>query len=201
MATLFQKTDRKVYFILFDAAGGEITGIIPAGVKLELVKQDEVTLTEKALTTSNFTEIGLGLYAVDLTEADTDILGTLFAIFTPRAASPIFDQRNLEFEVAVKPLTVTASPSTCLVFGNVKDLSGLPSEDVKEVVAQIVALPNITDGTHLTVDPIKVFTDVDGFFKMNLVRGALVRIEIADAGVRRQFTVPDQDTVDLADLP
>ena len=69
------------------------------------------------------------------------------------------------------------------------------------VHAQVLRLPTVVGDNFISSKVEDAYTDVEGVFKFNLAVGAVVRVEIPDAGVRRQFEVPNQATADLKNLP
>lgn len=49
-------------------------------------------------------------------------------------------------------------------------------------------------------DPIEAFTDEDGYFEVDLVRGAIVLLEIPTINLRKEVTIPDEVEVDFVSL-
>ena len=94
--------------------------------------------------------------------------------------------------------------SLCRVFGTITNLDGTPNTDV-EVKAEIEPTDDdfggqLLAGVGVTGKFIEVFTDDDGKFEMNLLRGARVRLHIPEIRLRKIINVPELDAADFATL-
>lgn len=197
---LIEKTTQRIFYVLYDTSGNPKTGLNYSDITFRLVKANQSSFTIKTLSEGslgNFSEVGFGFYWTDLVPADVDILGELAIAITGAE----IDTKHLVYQIVSQSIVASGNVPLCTIFGNIRDLGGEPTGNRLKVISQILKLPQIVGGNFITTGPKIVFTDEDGMFKMKLVIGAVVRVEIEDAGLRRQFMVPDQTTADLKDLP
>lgn len=209
---LYEKKLQRIFYVLYDTNGDPRTGLGSADLIFRYAKATDTDYTVKTLIEgeeANFGELGYGFYWTDLTETETNIIGSLAITITtigpgPSSPSPLpeeIDSKHITAHVEPYPIVPGASISLCTINGSVKDLGGEPTSKPLRVTTQIIKLPAIIDGNFISTRVKDVYTDEDGVFKMKLAVGATVRVEIKDAGVRRQFIVPDQETANLKDLP
>lgn len=90
-------------------------------------------------------------------------------------------------------------PTVCAVYGDFVSLDGTP---LVGLVVRVTNLfdPNASNGLAVMQKQQDYVTDADGRVSMNLVRGIRVAVAFAAASLRREFTVPDADTANLATL-
>jgi len=107
----------------------------------------------------------------------------------------------VERECLPQPLSSIPAPATCVVTGNVRNITGA-AESYKnvQVIAYPLKLPQVAGNNVLTGGRVTTHTDWDGFFSMPLVIGQTVIIEIIAAAVRFQAEIPDQPTVRIEDI-
>jgi hypothetical protein len=104
-------------------------------------------------------------------------------------------------ECLPKPYSSSPPADTCIVTGNIRDISGRAQvyENV-DVTVYPVKLP-LTISSNLTLGQrVIARTDFDGYFSIPVIRGAEVRFEIKKAGVRFQAIIPDEDTIEITEL-
>lgn len=106
-----------------------------------------------------------------------------------------------ERECLPKPYSSSPPAEVCIVTGNIRDISGRARvfENVLVTVYPTKLPLNICNNLTLG-QKVSTRTDFDGFFSLPVVRGAEVRFEIKDAGVRFQAIIPDEDTIRIEDL-
>ena len=199
---LYEKKDQRIFFALYDVVGTPKTDLLPADIILRLVKANEDAFLIKTLTTGNFGELGFGAYWIDLLATDVDVMGNLYITIQPSSEpTPAIEPLFLNYRVVPQPIVPGGDVPLCTIFGNVRDLGGVPSKTPMRVMASVLKLPAEISGNFISSLPTTAFTNEDGLFQIKLAIGATVRVEIADAGVRRQFVVPDFTSADLKDLP
>jgi len=89
-----------------------------------------------------------------------------------------------------------SDPSLCAIFGTIRNAAGKPVANAR-VVAYAVT-PQVIQGTQKHLEVACVVTDGNGFFRMELERGAQITFQIEDTGLDVFRTVPDYPTQDLA---
>lgn len=201
----FQEKQAKDIFVdLYDSTTGlPYPGVPASGLVLKYAKAGESTYTTKVLTEGvdgNFAEIGDGVYKISFLADELDTLGQFVFVIAGTGIYTILEQRVIIAEVEPAQYIAAVIPPTCLVFGNVKELTGIPSDTPVVVKAQVVELPAQQQGNYISTHPVTAYTDADGLFKLRLAIGTLVVLEIADVGFRRQFTVPELTSVDIKDI-
>jgi hypothetical protein len=207
---LYEKKLQRIFYVLYDTSGNPKTGLIDTDLIFKYAKADDSAFTIKTLniaTGGNFGELGNGMYWTDLLDTEMDTLGE-FAIvitdhsgITPSPGPALIDTKHLLYQIVPQPIVSSGGIPTCMVFGNIKDLGGEPMDVKMVVTAQVLKLPNIVNSNYISSRVRSVFTDEDGLFKIKLVVGSIVRLEVRDAGIRRQFQVPDLSSINIVDLP
>lgn len=104
---------------------------------------------------------------------------------------------------AVGTLTTSSDSSldTCEITGYIKDLTGTVVKGYSFYIRHIYS--PLLDGTTLIFqERIKATTDINGRVRFNLIKGSQFKIEFPDnlSYLSRICTVPDQASVDLADV-
>ena len=212
---LYEKKSQRIFYVLYDIDGDPKTGLLSSDITLRYIKSDETEFSIKTLMSGedgNFGEVGYGLYYTDFTEDETDTLGQ-FAITinslsedpgpsppSPLPSGPVIESKHLIYEIVPEPIVPGGEVKTCRVFGNVRELGGIPGEPTR-VIGQLLELPHVVDGKFIKSKIEDAYSNIDGTFVLKLIVGATVRVEIPDTGTRRQFVVPDQTTANLKDLP
>jgi hypothetical protein len=170
-----------------------VTGLTSSDVTCQFRKEGG-TFSVKALSGSNFHEIGLGVYTVDFTAGELNTLGALVVVIQ----GVTIDQSTTVDQVVPPETTTTAvSLQTCVLTGHVNNLLGRPQQNIT-ISAQVLGMPSIEQfAAALTDDMITAITDVNGEFILELVRLADVEITIPAANYRRRITVPNQASADL----
>jgi hypothetical protein len=84
----------------------------------------------------------------------------------------------------------------CVVFGTLVDAGGDPLTGA--VIEARVAVPDAVGGYRLVNPKETATTDADGYFELELVRGAHVNLICTPAGIRGTFLVPASASQDFA---
>ena len=216
-ASLEQGLAKNIYIQLIDFFSGlPILGAVSFDVTISLLKSDgtsfiDIILIDPPYDDYNFIEISDGFYKVTLSASDLNILGAYVIHVKPKDPNPSSPDPTPQFpnmleqylmsDVVHQQLVTVAGPPTCVVFGNVKDLTGVPAEHPYSVKAQVIKFPALFNDNYITAEPITVYTDINGFFQIRLTQGALIILEIVSAGYRRQLTVPAFASCDISALP
>lgn len=94
--------------------------------------------------------------------------------------------------------------ATCEVFGSVLTVDGQPLVNQKVRFSPQPTPQKTVSGDAEAVivntDTIEVLTDAQGVFRLKLLRGATLRVNIPAANVNCPITIPDQAGVNLASL-
>lgn len=186
-----QTSERVVYLV---NAGVPVTGLVDTDVVLRARKKGGA-FQNKTLTSDNFKELEVGLYSVEFEGTEVDTLGP----FTFRINGAGIDQYVETFDVDPIYLGALTPPGVCDVYGNLIDLGATPVWN-SAVSFRIVDLPSVVNTSMVVGTIIRTITDAQGNFHASLIRGATVLVEIESAALKFQFVVPDQETVNLADL-
>lgn len=197
---------RTAYLTLADVPA---TGVAYTDVVVKIKKQGHTSFTTKVLSSSDWVNLGGGLYSLSFSVGDMDTPGD----FTYTLTSSEFD--NFVYDEFTIPAVSSSGggggsggggdslslPEQCIVTGNIATLSSLPpfAEPLK-IVAYPSRFPAKYSKTILTSDAVWTFADSLGNFSLGLVRKSVVIIEIKRTGIRAQITIPDNATANLMDL-
>jgi hypothetical protein len=103
--------------------------------------------------------------------------------------------------IAFGQLRTATAPELCALYGSVLDINGQP--DINKNV-RVSILPNtiLTTGSKpgVSVDRIEMFTDSNGGFSIDLIRGLTIRLQIPSIGYDKKIAIPDASSVNFADL-
>lgn len=139
-----------------------------------------------------------GLYRYSFSHSEDDTSSELFFIRYINAGVNALVQDET---IAFGPLHTAADLGLCNLYGRVVDVDGNP--DFNKPV-RVSILPNtiLTIGVKpgVSVDKLDTFTDVNGDFSIDLIRGLVVRLQIPSMGYDRKITIPDQSSANFADL-
>lgn len=103
--------------------------------------------------------------------------------------------------------------SVCAISGTIMTLDGQPAsgqqvlfsvrstlDDQGGQLASYTAPDTSVLSVGITSDSVTVFTDTNGGFEVDLLRGARVLMEIPGINLRKEIQVPDASEADFADL-
>ena len=97
-------------------------------------------------------------------------------------------------------LPVSANPAMCRCSGFVLDGSAVPVRGVSFTL-QLVEGPTVLGDATLALVPTRAITDARGYLQVDLIRGALYRVEYgADTAFTGLFKVPDLSAAQFADV-
>jgi len=175
-----------------------VTGLADTDVTAQMRKAGAGSFSAKALTVSNFSEIGLGVYEITFDAADLDTLGT----FTVVVDGAGIDQSTTIVEVlAATQATTAVSLQTCVITGHVFDLAGKPISGAS-VSARVVGLPSLEqDVAAVSSGLVASKTDSGGQYFLELIRLADVEVHIPLVNLRKRFVVPNSATANLLEIP
>lgn len=176
-------------------SGVPVTGVVFGDVTVSYRRVGDLVLQTKLLTADDWLEVGNGLYALKWSTSDMASVGPFYYQVT----GGTFDPVTAEFDVVPAPIEALASPETCLITGNIVDLTGLAGFQ-DEVVFRLAKRPSAVGGVFLLSDAIRTTPNVYGAFTVALTRGVQVIVSIERAGIRHQITVPDAAQAQLIDI-
>lgn len=180
---------------LVDTAGSPLTGLTFVDVTADLRKAGGA-FASLTLTVSNFVEIGLGTYQVNLAAGDTDTLGNLDLRLSGPTIQTYLITAYVAESVVTAPTTTPDLPTTSL-FGFVRGPDNDPVVGAS-VSYRILSLPSIVnpngDAVLLSSELVTTTTDSEGFFTLPIIAGAVVDVFIPVSSYRRTLTVPAAST-------
>jgi len=193
--TLLQSTEATIQVYIELAAGGPALLLADTDVTVDLDKDDVPGYSSMvpAIAAGTWTEIGAGVYTIDLSAADTDTLGNMYV----RVSGGTIKTTLLAAYISVAAPSPSPSPTltvaNTLLFGYVLDAQGLPLQGAS-VSAKVLATPSVgysaTEGYVQGESLVTSTTDASGFFQISLVTGSQVDFFIPSANYRRTLEVP-----------
>ena len=172
--------------------GVPVTGLLSSNFTLKYWKNGASSFT---VFTTTITEIGYGNYKILIPSTLVDTLGDWLL----RVEGSLFDTFELKYSVESAPTSILASPSLCIVSGNIIDIGGEASLN-KAITCRIVNVPKKSGTSLVSVDRLSTVPDALGNFSFALIRGITVVIEIPSTGIRQQILVPNASSAQLIDL-
>jgi len=139
-----------------------------------------------------------GLYGYDFDHSEDTTCSEMFDVkMTNPGATP-----RLEYlQIAFGRMMTASSPDKCLLHGVVIKPNGKPA--VNDTV-RLSIVPNTILPTGVkpavTVDRVDTFTDKNGEFSMDIIRGLIVRLQIPSVGYDKKIVIPDSTSANFADL-
>lgn len=195
--------------LTIETAGAGITGETPVAVidRLSdgffydgaLVGGSRFTATYATNAMTEVDSVNLpGLYRYQFDhEEDLTASEYFFVRLLNTGANARIDDQTIAFG----PLRTAISPDLCALYGSVLDINGQP--DINKNV-RVSILPNtvLTTGSKpgVSVDRIEMFTDSNGGFSIDLIRGLTIRLQIPSIGYDKKIAIPDASSVNFADL-
>jgi hypothetical protein len=144
----------------------------------------------------NFTHLGDGFYEIDLTAADTLVLGNLHIRIT---GGGLKTSLLVAYVAASNPDVPPTSPSiaTSILFGFLKKADGSALVGAS-VYARPLSSPTVlhsgTEGMGVGTDAVTTRSDASGYFTLSLAAGMAVDFSIPSINFRRTLTVPGSTT-------
>ena len=195
--------------LTIESAGVGATGETPSAVIQRV--SDGYYYDDSQPTGSRFA----AAYAANLmTEIDSVNLPGLYRYQFPHnedaTASEFFFVRLLntggnariqDSTIAFGPLRTATALDLCSLYGTVLDINSQPDLN-KQVRVSIVPNTILTTGAKpgISVDRVDMYTDENGEFAINLIRGLTVRLQIPSMGYDRKIEIPDASSANFADL-
>jgi hypothetical protein len=143
--------------------------------------------------------VGLGQYTnYTLVMPNTKFVTVQYIIYDDSLFTVISASERAQSALFLKEASLVP-PNLCTISGNVVDLGGVPAAGTR-IVFRIAGVPKRTGDSLVVSDRITTYPGAEGSFSVNMVRGAVVLVEIDPAGIKNQFTVPDLPTASLLDL-
>jgi hypothetical protein len=152
----------------------------------------------------------------------TLILGQNSSVFFRWVLSTDVANKTPELQEAVISYDfggIETLPTTCLVWGYVRDISGAPisGAEVKFQLKRTLTTEYSEAASSIIGKPVTVLTDVNGYFEKNLIRSSefspeavytisvtkkvdKLRLSTLSSGSLLEFSVPDADNKDMTDL-
>lgn len=148
------------------------------------------------------------------------VLGGNASIYPRWVLSTDVDDETPEIETATLEYDfggVEIVPSTCLVYGYLKDVANQPVAGAKIKIGLDKSASNYAEAGNTVVSPVdaQIITDDAGYFEADLIRSSELETEVSykieikvgskkvtktAAGEKINFTVPDAETKDITDL-
>jgi hypothetical protein len=172
-----------------------VTGVLFGSVIVKKRKTGAITFSTKVLVTADWVELGGGFYVLKWSTADMDTLGE----FRYWISGGTFDDVTGAFDVIPAPIAIDVAAPKCIVTGNVVDIGGNPMS-LEKIVCRPRNVPGVTGTSLIAAGIINTVADAFGNFAVELIRGAIVLVEIERAGIRHLITVPNQPTALILDL-
>lgn len=181
-------------------AGAKNTLVVKVEDTLEFIvsykKPSSTTFEELSLSSEDIVACERGYFNILLKPEWLLEIGTYIFLIEGYEYS-----QEISKEVMPLPLSSLPAPGTCIVTGNVRNLTGEYQSYQNTIIsATPLKLPSSVAGTLIIGGKVSTYSNHDGFFSMPLIVGMQVILEIPDAGVRFKAVIPDLPTVRLEDL-
>lgn len=139
-----------------------------------------------------------GLYRFSFVHAEDSTASELFFVRFVNLGGNALTQDST---VAFGPLRTATALSLCNLYGSIVDINGDP-DGQKPVRLSILPNTILTTGAKsgISVDRVDTFTDENGDFSVDLIRGLTVRLQMPSIGYDRKIVIPDASSVNFADL-
>lgn len=197
MTAFYGKPRWETLYIETDTGYGmqSALGVIYSDMAISLCK-DGGDFESKSLLESEWRDHGDGVYSFLWNESDLNTLGEIYYTFSvPSLDYTLYGK----FDVDPMPFYLDATAPTCAVSGNIVDIGGSPINR-NEVFFRPRSVPGVAGQSIMASGHISTVTDVFGNFSVVLLRGAIVLVEISNAGIRHQIVVPDLPSASILDL-
>lgn len=196
----------------------DVTAGVPGNIQVTLTIEDGVS--------TPFPEVQVDIWndaqTLLLWSSVTDINGQVVTALNPGTYKVLLRRNRTVFTIpetlivtGPSPETQTytgseltlvspTSPDTCIIYGDIYDINGVPDDQMSPESIIITATrsrtPVFTGSRLLTVDPIDVRADQSGHFEITLIRGIQVSVDIPRVQFKKQFTVPDQASENIVNI-
>jgi hypothetical protein len=180
-----------------------VTGLVFGNIVMNYLRPDDTSFQPYTLDAEHWLEVGGGWYHLVLDgQAVLNEIGPV-VVQISSFAGPVPAQipfTSLQFQEDVIPKTIEefVPPGACMLFGNLIGANTLPSGG-HDINVRIVNQPFVSGSSVGVNTRVSTRSDAQGNFSLELPRLAVVLVDVETAGIRKQFTVPDQDSISLVD--
>ena len=183
-------------YVLVVNIGADVGTNFQVGVK----KPSNTSYTILDETTTSPTYAVDGYYNFNIPGQYLDEEGTYVFKITDLSQNPNVDYMVTK-EATLAPFNANVPPEICVVTGTLRDITG-GLDNYKNVIitARPLHLPLNSNGILVLGQSVFTYADFQGNFSLPLIKNMTALLEIKDAGVRFQATIPDLPTVDFASL-
>jgi hypothetical protein len=188
-------TERNIYLTAADVPA---LGVLPADVVCKYRKAGQTALTTKALSVSNWIEVGSGFYILKFTEAEMNTLGYFFYTLEGTDFDNfLYDEFTIEPAVAAGGEVI--EPDSCVVSGSFRTAGNKVPANAR-VTFRPVAFPTSAGTSIVSGDTVVTYLDAYGNFSVSLLQGVTVILEVESTGLRHQITIPYTSEATLLSL-
>lgn len=190
---LEQSTAGTVYVFLENLDGTPALNLTSGALTFFIKKANDSVFSSLVFTT--FAEVGEGVYAVGLSAAHTDTLGSLLVLIKGVTIHTALVSATVTDEPVVPPEDVVLPANKVSVFGYVYDVSGNPVANTS-VVARLLKSPASLSPfvDFISASSITTKTNDVGLFSLILVEGLEIDVSIPVCNFRRTIIVPAVNT-------
>jgi hypothetical protein len=207
--SVLQNTPTWLLFVALDGTTElPITGITFNEISVSYKKAGAVSFSVKTVLTTDFREIGLGVYEILFSSAELNTLGSFIYVVNSNAGLlPVVTKQYIgqaDVQSASVYTSGTITVSTNILTGNLIYLAGNPLINAS-VTARLTSAPSIS-GTSpniggVDVTMVSASTDNAGFFALEVLQGAEIDVIIPAINYRRTLVVPSNSTDILFTIP
>ena len=177
-------------------------GMLPVD---DLLYTDFALITKKtgqpfvapALTQDSVTDFGYGWYEFHWSVSDMDTIGEFYYKIIPGIVGGVYVEGK--FDVMPPPMYANNVHPTCIITGNIVDLSG-HAQLGTPVVFRPKNVPIVVGVSLIGASRILTYPDAYGNFSVELIRNVQAIVEIESSGIRHLITVPDLPTANILSL-
>ena len=190
--------------VLVTLSGAPVVGLTYQNVVVNYLRPSDTTFIAFVPTALQWLEIGNGYYHLILDPGSVLLyVGPVVVQLSAQAPASIhyvnFDSQTINLDVIPQTIDDQIPPASCQLYGNLIGADTLP-QGQQDIYLRIAEQPFVSGSSVGVNSRVATRTDAQGNFSVLLPRLAIVVIDIPDAGIRRQFTVPDQVSISLTQV-
>jgi len=168
------------------------TGATPIqGAQVDVYDGGNTTFLSRSHTDIN----GETAFALDDGTYNLRLWATGYSFTTPVFITITTDMSVTYNGISGIVINPPSTPDLCVIYGYINDAAGQPIGGA--CVTATPTTPQSVDGAQTADNVIHILTREDGYFEMELVRGAEVRFEVEHTGYSEIKVVPDSPSQDL----
>jgi hypothetical protein len=133
--------------------------------------------------------------ALDAGNYNARLFASGYSFTVPEPFTVTADGSELFSGVALTSLIVPSAPNLCVIFGTIRDALGQPI--AAACVEAYAITPQVVSGVQKHEKIGSTQTDANGWFQVELVRGATVQFSIEGTAFDFERVVPDQASQDI----